>query len=168
MPVIVNKLGEHRNDGAVKYVVDYMCRSPFAMCSGGRGTICNTVEDVVAGFNLVKHLYDKDNRKQVSHIIIGTERKEGIVIPELLQIAEVASSYLYERGFQCFYVVHNGSYECEDYQHIHFAINTINYIDGKRYYETFTNSSNFKNLLAAHFENVTWTLINDFSKSWEE
>lgn len=168
MPVIVNKLGEHRNEEAVDNLINYMSMSPYAMCSGGRGIASSSPAQVLADFMFVKDMYNKNDRKRISHIIIGTQEKEYMIEPELFRIAEYISEYLYENGYQSYFVIHRGSYEKPCYLHIHLAINTINYKDGTRYYETYGNASALKNALQSVFNQYEWFLINDTSLSWEE
>lgn len=168
MPIIVNKLGEHRNEKAVEYLIYYMASSQYAGCAGGRGIVSVWPEQVVADFNFVKNAYDKEDRKRVGHIIIGTNEKEQIIGPELVEIAEYVSAYLYQKGFQSFYVIHRGSDAKSDYLHLHMAVNTINFLDGKRYYETYGNASDLKNVLSMRFNQYNWFLINDNSTNWEE
>lgn len=168
MPIIVNKIGEYRNQGAVENLIEYMSGSPFARSLGGRGITSSVPRQAAEDFAFVKNMYDKNNRKQISHIIIGTQEKENIIELELFGIALSAAEYLYQKGFQSYFVIHCGSYENPDYLHLHLAVNTINYINGTRYYETFSNSSELKNALEGIYKQYRWFLINDTSLSWEE
>lgn len=168
MPVIINKLGEHRNEDAVTFLINYMASSPYARSAGGRGITSVNPKQVIEDFLFVKNAYDKNGRKRITHIIIGTYERERMIEPELYGIAVFASEYLFLRGFQSFYVIHNGSYEKPGYLHLHLAVNTINYIDGTRYYETYGNASDLKNVLIKTFNQYSWDLINDNSQNWEE
>ena len=168
MPVIVNKLGEHRNEDAVQFLIHYMALSGYAQYSGGRGIISVGPTQVVQDFAFVKGMYGKGDRKQVSHIIIGTGEQEMITGADLMGFGEYIAEYLYQKGFQSFYVVHSGSAENPTYHHLHLAVNTINYLNGTRYYETYGNASDIKNAMQKQFQQYGWFLINDNSLSWEE
>lgn len=166
MPIVINKLGEHKNEDAVQRLLNYMIGSPFYLAANCRGCIGGSVQDVMVSFTFVKQMYDKADRKRVSHIIIGT-KKEEVTAEGLLAVAEAALNYFYCQGFQGFYAVHSGSDADLGYWHIHLAINTINFRDGKRLYETYSVTSDLKNYLALQFSELQWFSINDNSTSWE-
>lgn len=168
MPVIVNKIGEHKNADAVTFLINYMSSSPYAGYAGGRGVVSLWPNQVIHDFNFVKALYEKEDHKLISHIIIGTDKKEQILETELSEMAETITDYFFERGFQSFYVTHRGSGENAGYLHLHLAINTINFLNGNRYYETYGNASDIKNILSMKYNEYQWFLINDNSQSWEE
>ena len=145
MAIIINKLGEHRNEDALLNLLSYMTSSPFYTRGNCRGCMSNSIRDIIIAFEFTKEMYKKTDRKQVSHMIIGTENDE-VTAEGLIVIAEATLAYFYNQGFQCFYVIHSGSNEKFDYWHIHIAINTINFMNGKRLYETYavTSTSNNK------------------------
>lgn len=105
MPVILNKVGEHRNQDAIELLVRYMLGSKFYWRYGSRGLIADSQENIIQGFSYTKQMYDKTDGKQVNHFIIGTE-DEGISVAQLYYIAEVAADYFFSQGYQCFYVIH--------------------------------------------------------------
>ena len=168
MPIIVNKIGEHRNMDAVKNLIVYMIGSSHACHMGGRGICSLDPETVIENFAFTKIMYEKDDRKQIGHIIIGAKQKECLSMADLMMIGEITAEYYYQRGFQSCYVIHRGSDENQEYFHLHIAVNTINFRDGMRYYESYGNSSELRNILAAQFNQYRWILINDNSQSWEE
>lgn len=166
MPVIINKLGEHRNEDALWRLLEYMVTSPFYSASNCRGCIGSSVQNVIASFTFTKQMYDKTDRKQVSHMIIGSKNEE-VTVEGLFAIAEAALNYFYCQGFQSFYVIHSGSNEDSAYWHIHLAINTISFRNGKRLYETYSVASDLKKYLTVQFDELCWCSINDNSTSWE-
>lgn len=166
MPIIINKLGAHKNTDAVENVIHYMCSSPFAMDCNGRGVLTYSPEAVMNGFAFTKQMYDKADRKQVAHLIIESQ-KEGFCIEEIRDVAEAAVNYFYSNGFQCFYVIHYGSYDNFDNMHVHLAVNTINYRDGKRLTETYSVTSNFRIAMETIFQDYSWHSVNDSSSNWE-
>ncbi len=167
MPIITNKVGGHKNEAALRNVVRYITGSRFYKTGNTRGILGNSAQDIIKGFDFTKQMYDKEDGKQVSHIIIGTHH-EGIIEDELTEIAETALDYFYEKGFQCCYALHGGSYESPGYTHVHMAVNTVNFKDGKRLYETYGVTSALKNHLAERFDSYDWSSVNDKSPDWKE
>lgn len=166
MPVIINKVGEHRNQDAIELLVRYMLGSKFYWRYGSRGLIADSQENIIQGFSYTKQMYDKTDGKQVNHFILGTE-DEGISVAQLYYIAEVAADYFFSQGYQCFYVIHSGSEDSPNYHHIHFAVNTINYMTGLRLYETYMVVTEIKNYMKAEYPEYSWHAINDDSLSWD-
>jgi len=166
MPIIINKLGAHKNTDAVEHVICYMCTSPFATHCNGRGVFTYAPEAVITGFEMTKKMYYKDDGKQVTHIIIESQ-KEGLGVGGLIYVAEAALDYFFGNGFQCFYVIHNGSHDNARNCHIHLAVNTINYMDGKRLTEAYSVTSSFRNAMEKVFGNYRWFSVNDSSSTWE-
>jgi len=145
-----------------------MDSSCHAVYHGGRGVILENTETVIMGFQTIKALYDKDDRKQVAHIIIGAAEKENMTVEEMLKIAECASEYFYKKGFQNYYVLHFGSDFNPGYLHIHMAVNTVNGYNGKRLYENYSSSYDLKGSLALQFNEYPWSVIRDNGRVWEE
>ncbi len=160
MPILVNKVGAHRNEDALDRVVYYMMTSGFFKRGNCRGVLGYSIPDIIRDFNFVKQMYDKMNGKQVDHTIIGT-KGEGLIEDELIEIAETALDYFYKTGFQCCYALHRGSHEDSQYLHVHMAINTVNFQDGKRLYESYGVTSGLKNFLKIQFASYQWCSAND-------
>lgn len=168
MPVIIHKTGGHRNEGALGHLIRYMSKSCYACYQGGCGIFMGGSESVIVSFDTIKKLFDKDDRKQVTHIIIGAAVREGLIVEDMIEIAEYVSRYLYGNGFQSYYVIHTGSFENPDYPHIHFAVNTVSFSSGLRYYENYANIYGMQKVLEGAFENYKWSSISDKSRVWEE
>lgn len=168
MPVLIAKLGGHRNSDAIERLTHYMSPLSDIAYAGGRGVIAQNPYSLIESFEFTKKMYEKneEGRKHISHFVIGT-KNEGLITEELLEIANVASEYFYNRGFQNYFVIHRGSGNDPKYLHIHLAVNTVNFRDGKRLYETYSNTSEFCHVLESHFPNLFWTSINDNSSSWD-
>lgn len=166
MPVIINKLGAHKNEDAVNHVVGYMLYSKFAIYYNGRGVFMDSPDSVIESFEFTKKMFYKEERKQVAHLIIGSQ-KEGLGVDGRIYVAEAALDYFYQNGVQCFYVIHNGSHDNEQNCHIHLAVNTINYKDGKRLTEADSVTSEFRIAMEQAFENYKWHSVNDYSEYWE-
>lgn len=167
MPVIINKVGGHKNRDALEKVVYYMMSSAFFRLGGCRGVWSYSGADIVGGFNYIKEIYNKTDGKMVDHLVIGIEQNKGIVEADLIDIAEAALDYFYGQGYQCAFAIHKGSEEAPDYLHTHVAVNTINFRTGCRLYETYAATSTLKQYLKEHFDSYQWFSVNDNSPYWE-
>lgn len=167
MPIIVNKVGAHRNEDALSRVVYYIMTSDYFEIGNCRGVWEYSPLGIISGFDFVKGMYDKTDGKQVAHLIIGTKH-EGMIGDELIEAGEAALDYLYGSGFQCCYGFHRGSAEDPGYLHLHMAVNTVNFRDGKRFYESYNAVSGLKNYLATLYNSYQWSSKYDNSRFWEE
>ena len=86
---------------------------------------------------------------------------------QLMEMEE-ALDYLYGNGFQCCYAFHRGSGEDPGYLHLHMAVNTVNFRDGKRFYETYNAVTGLRNYLATLYNSWQWSTAYDNSGVWEE
>ena len=164
MPVIINKVGGHRNEDALENIIYYMMSSTYFRLGDCRGVWRYSLNDIIDGFHFVKEIFNKTDRKIVNHFVIGIEKSEGIVEADLIDIAEVTLNYFYEEGYQCCFAIHKGSKETPDYLYVHVAVNTINFKTGCRLYETFAVTSGLKRCLMGQFDSYQWFSVND--KSW--
>lgn len=167
MPVIVNKVGGHRNEDALGRVIYYMMSSAFFRLGDCRGVWTYSAPDIIGGFNFIKEIFNKTDGKIVDHVVIGIEQHEGIVEGDLIEIAEAALDYFYSGGYQCCFAIHKGSRETPNYLHAHIAVNTVNFMTGCRLYETFAATSELKHYLMGRFDSYKWFSVNDNSPYWE-
>lgn len=166
MPVIINKLGAYQNEDAVVRLSYYMTQSPYYRYCNGRGVIGCFPEDVIRSFQFVKGMYGKEDGRQAAHFIIGAKGKEMLIFTELIEIGEATVDYFYRKGFQSFYVIHSGSDDDKNYQHIHLEVNTISYLDGNRLYESFDITSDFRKTMERVFPQMRWYSVNDKVDYW--
>lgn len=131
MPNITLKTGQHLNEDAIGRLLNYMVSSPYIISSGSRRVLSYNLQTVIDSFKVVQDKFDKTDGKRIHHIIIGFHEKDLVANGIATQIAEDVVSYL-EKRFQCCYVVHHGSSDNPNYIHIHLAVNTISWLDGRR------------------------------------
>lgn len=119
---IVN--GSYTNSDAVQklfsYITDYEKSEGYVY---GHNVI---PELTVQMFMTVKSLYSKINGKQVIHFIISFSPDETVTAEALFELSKYVSRYFY--GYQVLFAVHT-SQKC---LHVHFMVNTISFIDGRR------------------------------------
>lgn len=97
-----------------------------AYCSG-YGISLAGIDHVYYEFEKVKEYWERgeEGSRQVRHFIVSF-RAEEFMLEELVPIAWQIAGYYGER-YQVFYGIHSDT----DYPHIHFAVNSVSYVDGK-------------------------------------
>lgn len=73
-----------------------------------------------------KLLYNKDDGKQLIHIIISLSKAENIPARAMYEISSYIASNFHD--FQVLFSVHSDT----EYIHTHFMINTVSFRDGSR------------------------------------
>jgi len=68
MPILIAKLGAHRNDDAVIRLAHYMAPNSRTYANGGAGVIAQSTETVIESFEVVKKYYEKNENGQ-KHIV---------------------------------------------------------------------------------------------------
>lgn len=80
----------------------------------------------------VKKAYHKSNGKQGEHIALSlTPDRKSVSNEEYMQVAEEVADLLFQ-DYNCIYAVHIDS----TYRHIHFLVNSVSYVDGKRFHSS--------------------------------
>ena len=150
---VYNALNEHKNisasrsyyknDDAIDNVIRYITRTrenelklAELIAVGGAGFILNApVEDIINLFRNVQDFYDIEHRKgrRLLHYTYNFKDEEfyllGADYALVDAIAREFSAYLFSLGFQSIYAIH---FDYGKRVHIHFAINAINFLDGKK------------------------------------
>ena len=71
--------------------------------------------------------------KLVQHIIMGLGDLDGVNEAGVRVLADMVAKYFLQRGYQVFWGSHYSSDNADwAYRHVHFAVNTVNIITGKR------------------------------------
>ena len=77
---------------------------------------------------LVKELWHKTEGRQCRHIIVSFSNYEDLTIDEAVSYGYQIAAY-YGCQFQTIFALHLNT----DHMHLHFVINSVSYIDGKKY-----------------------------------
>ena len=135
MPVL-KILNDYNNIDAPEKLVDYVVRK--AIFSDGFAVDLNHAAEQI---HAVKSFWCETDGRQMVHFILAFDGYENVSLDndEIIQIAERFCGLFYNR-FQIVYGVHFDSGNI----HIHFAMNNVSYIDGKRYL-----SNRYDNLVLA-------------------
>jgi len=101
---------------------------------GGKlvGTFACLSEHGIDDWISVKKAYHKSNGKQGEHIALSlTPDRKNVSNEEYLQVAEEVADSLFQ-DYNYIYAVHIDS----TYRHIHFLLNSVSYVDGKRFHSS--------------------------------
>ncbi|MCM1427579.1 MAG: relaxase/mobilization nuclease domain-containing protein, partial [Eubacterium sp.] len=108
----------------------YYIAVPAEICSG-YGISLSSIETVFNEFEYIKKYWNKaeEGRRQVRHLIVSFE-DPYISLDVVGKIAwEIGG--IYGKSYQVFYGVHTDT----THTHIHYAINTVSFVDGKMFSE---------------------------------
>lgn len=95
---------------------------------GGNGIFpCSTIDDVIMQFQLVKNVWCKNEGVQLQHFVVSFSYEEN-VDPYQAYISAYWISNFYGGIYQVVYAVH----EDTENVHIHFLVNSVSYIDGRK------------------------------------
>lgn len=137
MPNFVFKVNNYTNTDAVYNLVNYICSSDYFETS--EEYCCFTIpgynlaESVTAAFNACKIANMQTDGKLVQHIIMGLGDLDGVNEAGVRVLADMVAKYFLQRGYQVFWGSHYSSDNADwAYRHVHFAVNTVNLITGKR------------------------------------
>lgn len=136
---IVNKPYDTKEslNNLIYYIANY---SEFI---GGCGISVLSLESVISEFETIKKVFNKaeEGRRQVRHFIISFRYGE-MNIEFIKKIAWEMAKY-YGNKFQVFYGIHLNT----DTPHIHFAVNSVSFVDGKMLSEGYYELENNRQLL---------------------
>ena len=112
------------NVDAVENLIFYIAER--SEISGGWGISMESPESIVAEFKAVKRFWNKSGGRQVKHFIFSWDGKCWLELPQIQYMAASLTLFFQPR-FQVFWGVHLDT----DNPHIHFAVNTVSFADGK-------------------------------------
>ena len=134
----------YSNKNAVKFVIDDITRNreneKYTHQLLGYGALgANqflSVEDMIATFSYVQQAYDIDSRRgrRMYHEVYWFFSEELQLLNWNVELMwqyayEIAMEFWYKRGHQVIFAIH---YDMQGKYHIHFAVNTINYLTGAK------------------------------------
>lgn len=123
MPVLIMMNKPYNDEEALETVVSYVLRTGYGYC-GGYGVDMNYA---VQQMQQVKILWGKDHGRRVRHFILSFKKSETIGYEQLMRLGfEICKYY---SDYQSVYGLHTNT----DHLHLHFAVNTVSYKDGKMY-----------------------------------
>lgn len=138
------RMKNYTNKNAVKFVIDDITRNrenekyEYQLLGyGGLGVNqFLPVEDMIATFCYVQQAYDIDNRggRRIYHEVFWFFPDELVMLDRNVELMwqfayEISLEFFYKKGFQVVFAIH---YDMQGKYHIHLAVNTVNYITGKK------------------------------------
>ena len=138
------RMRNYTNRQAIKFVIDDITRNrenekyKYQLLGYGAVGVNHflSVEDMIATFRYVQLAYNIENRggRRMYHEVFWFDPNEVMRlnwdIRLMWQFAyEVANEFFYKKGHQVIFAIH---YDLNGKYHIHFAVNTINYLTGAK------------------------------------
>lgn len=121
-----------------RYVTHDKEGRPLRYCGSPNTRIDHIADDMM----FVKRYFGKEHGRLVRHFVVSFDNAHGFCAAELNVIAYRICRY-YSDTYQIVFGVH----EDTDNLHIHFAMNTVSYVDGRMYSEGYTDSYMLKNYI---------------------
>lgn len=116
---------EYKTKRALYKVLDYVLYNSEEV--GGCGIGITSLDGIFREFELIKRVWGKDAEgfRQVKHFVVSFKRNE-VTYKTLEQIAFAIAEY-YGKKYQVLYGIHTDTNNL----HIHYAVNSVSFIDGK-------------------------------------
>lgn len=131
--------GLYRTAADVTSLIDYIT-SPAKVQADGLWGGAVLPENAATAMNCVTDTYHKKAGPRARHSILSFSPNDPLTAHQVKEIAKKCVEY-YEDKYQILSAVHE---DC-DHLHIHFAMNTISYIDGAKYHGTKADYYGFLN-----------------------
>ena len=125
MPILIVMNKPYNDDKALRTVVDYVARGGYGYCGGYAVNPRYAFEEM----QLVKNLWGKDHGRRIRHFILSFGKGEHVGYEAAMRLGFSICSYY--RNYQSLYGLHVDT----EHLHLHFAVNTVAYTDGKMYAE---------------------------------
>lgn len=160
MPILkaINK--QYTSNRDLKNLVLYAVRADkcFNQNYGAQGIIKGTAEEMYQQMMIVKRYFRKKSGRQSLHYVLSfdTNESEYIGIQEAMEIGYRLAEYLH--GFQIVFGIHTDT----DDLHMHFIINSVSYINGKKINMGPTELQWMKNMVQQMVKGYSLEMKNKF------
>lgn len=111
----------------IQYVAGEGKKKKNVMARGGINILLSTTEFIAYQFWKTKEIYEKTDGRLLTHYVISFDNK-GIDEIKAIQITE-SICQIFGGRFQIFWGVHTDT----DNLHVHFIINSVSFVDGRKY-----------------------------------
>lgn len=156
MPVLKIKNGSYSNEDALENLIQYIQRC------GHTGGLAVDIENAAEHMQSVKELWHKTEGRQARHFILSFSENEYLDVYDAMNYGYLISQY-YAARFQIMFAVHTDT----EHTHLHFVMNTVSYVDGRKYSEGRGDYVRFRNYIQSMMPDG-WTvyLVTDYSGVW--
>lgn len=134
MPLLKVLNESYRNEDALENLIYYVCRSGHV---GGVGV---DPEYARMQMSMVKRLWHKETGRQAWHFILAFAPNEDVTYEEAMAIGYAVAGY-YGEWYQIVFGLHFDT----NYLHLHFAGNTVSFVDGQMRSEGYADFAAFRN-----------------------
>lgn len=134
MPLLKVLNESYRNEDALENLIYYVCRSGHV---GGVGV---DPEYARMQMSMVKRLWHKETGRQAWHFILAFAPNEDVTYEEAMAIGYAVAGHYGER-YQIVFGLHFDT----NYLHLHFAGNTVSFVDGQMRSEGYADFAAFRN-----------------------
>ena len=120
--------GKYMDDHAREDVIGYIlqdCKTPHHYVGGSAVNVDNALHEMTA----LAEAYHKNSRLRLRHSVIGFETDKNVTVQIANQIARQAAAF-FGQEYQIIYAVH----EDKNYLHIHLVMNSVSYLNGRKYH----------------------------------
>lgn len=121
---------EYLNKDSVELLINYICdpaKTPSRLI-GGLSVFVTTTDDIIMQFKALKEFYHKSDGKQIMHFIVSFDGYQRLDLQKIFEMGAWIAAY-YADEYQIIYALHENTSN----PHLHFAINTVSFIDGKKF-----------------------------------
>lgn len=124
-------------------LITYACNpSKTAGVFGGVNTSCNPYM-CEQEMKSVKQYFMKEDGRELIHVIVSDEIFNRMSLQSACYVGYQIGSY-YGSKFQVFFGFHHQNLKGSNCNHYHFIINSVSYINGAKYSESFAEREKFK------------------------
>lgn len=153
----------YKNKDAVEKVLRYISRTRWnedregeLISIGGAGIdIKSSITQIIDDFIKVQKYYEIDKRggRRIVHLVYSLSDEDMCLLNFNYALVDVIaksiSAYFFDQGFQTFYGIH---YSSERKTHIHVALNTVSYLNGKKYHSEYGYIEKLKITFDTYFQ----------------
>lgn len=136
MPTLKILNESYSNEDALEHLINYVCRSGH---TGGTGL---DPEYALMYMSAVKQMWHKTDGRQARHFILSFACDEDLTYDEMTAVAYAVAGYYADR-FQVVFGLHFDT----DSPHIHFAMNSVSFMDGRMYSEGYADLVAFRDYI---------------------
>lgn len=135
-----NKFGNNCLENVINYVLQNHGKPNVEV-----GAFNTKLSTSVSEMQQTKINFNKTEGRQAAHIVVSFPKSSGLCLSEVCEIAPLIAEFFAAR-FQVVYNVHTNTSNL----HIHIAFNTVSFVDGLKFNDTYSVRYAFKK----HIENI--------------
>lgn len=159
------------NPHAVNKLLNYLIRSTSMFKKEHSNIYRDTlglsnvnIDEAILDFNMIKKIFDNEQGRQIHHFVVSipyknTKQKSNVDEDRLIYMRTISiylQNYIFQQGFQVFYVIH---LDHDENVHSHFIINSVNYKNGNRIPHEKVFYNQLLQYLRFEFNKIEWERV---------